>query len=150
MLEEKIFNDYKEAMKSKNSLKSSVLSFLRAEFKSVAMIRNKDLLDDVECIAVIKKQIKRREDSIQQFRQGNRQDLADKEAQESEMLKVYLPPQLSEADLARIIEETISEAGAAGLKDMGKVMKEVAAKAGASADARLVSEMVKVRLSAGQ
>lgn len=148
MLEEKIFNDYKEAMKSKNSFKSSVLSFLRAEFKSVAMTRNKDLLDDVECIAVIKKQIKRREDSIQQFRQGNRQDLADKEARESEMLKVYLPPQLSEADLARIIEETISEAGAAGLKDMGKVMKEVSAKAGASADARLVSEMVKVRLSA--
>jgi len=150
MLEEKIFSDYKEAMKSKDSLKASVISFLRAEFKSVAMAKNKDLLDDADCIAVIKKQIKRREDSILQFRQGNRPDLADKEAGESEILKTYLPPQLSEADLGRIIDETIAAAGAAGLKDMGRVMKEVTAKAGASADARLVSEMVKARLSAGQ
>ncbi len=148
MLEEKIFGDYKEALKSKDSLKSSVLSFLRAEFKNVAMNKNRDLLDDEDCIAVIKKQIKRREDSIQQFRQGNRPDLADKEETESGILKAYLPPQLSGAELSRIIEESIASLGASGLKDMGRVMKEVTSRTGASADARQVSEMVKARLAA--
>lgn len=148
MLEERIFSDYKEALKGKDSLKSSVLSFLRAELKNVAMTKNKDLLDDADCIAVIRKQIKRREDSILQFRQGNRPDLADKEGKESDILKAYLPPQISEADLARIIEESVVSLGASGLKDMGRVMKEVTVRAGASADARQVSEMVKARLSA--
>jgi len=148
MLEEKIFSDYKEALKSKDSLRSSVLSFLRAELKNVAMSKSRDLLDDADCIAVIKKQIKRREDSIQQFRQGNRSDLADKEEKESLILKDYLPPQLSAADLSRIIEESITSLGASGLKDMGRVMKEVTSRTGASADARQVSEMVKTRLTA--
>ena len=148
MLEEKIFSDYKEALKSKDSLRSSVLSFLRAELKNVAMSKNRDLLDDADCIAVIKKQIKRREDSIQQFRQGNRPDLADKEEKESLILKDYLPPQLSAADLSRIIEESITSLGASGLKDMGRVMKEVTSRTGASADARQVSEMVRIRLAA--
>jgi len=148
MFEEKIFNDYKEAMKSRDALKSSVLSYLRAAMMSAALEKKKNNLDDNECIAVIKKQIKRREDSIQQFRQGNRPDLADKEEKESLILKDYLPPQLSAADLSRIIEESITSLGASGLKDMGRVMKEVTSRTGVSADARQVSEIVKTRLTA--
>ena len=147
MLEEKIFSDYKEAMKSKDSLKSSVLSFLRAEFKNVAIAQNKNLLEDGDCVAVIKKQLKRREDSIEQFTKGNRPELAEKESREAAILKVYLPPQLSQQELISVIDAAIRDTGASGMKDMGKVIKEVMAKAGPSADSRAISESVKARLS---
>ncbi len=147
MLEEKILNDYKQAMKAKDSLKSSVLSYLRAEIINVAIAKKKKTLEDNDCLAVIKKQIKQHQDSIAQFRQGNRNDLADKEAREMEVLQAYLPPQLSEDELKEIIEEIIGSTGAQGLKDMGKVMKEASARVGQSADSKLLSELVRQRLS---
>lgn len=79
MLEEKILNDYKDAMKAKDTLKSSVLSFLRAEMINVATSKKKANLDDAEVITVIRKQSKQREDSIEQFTKGNRPELAEKE-----------------------------------------------------------------------
>ena len=148
MLEEKILSEYREAMKSRDTLKSSVLSFLRAEMKNVAIAKKKDGLDDNEVIAVIRKQIKGRQESIEQFKQGNRQDLADKEAKELEILKTYLPPELSPDELKKIIEEAVVETGAQGMKDMGKVMKEVTAKVAGKADAKLVSDLVRQRLMA--
>lgn len=148
MLEEKILNEYKEAMKSKDALKSSVLSFLRAEFMNVAMARKKNKLDDPEAVAVIKKQIKQRQDSIDQFTKGNRMDLAEKEAKEMAILKTYLPPELPEEEIRKIIEEAISLTSAEGIKDMGKVMKEVNAKVAGQADGKTVSDMVRQRLSA--
>lgn len=147
MLEEKILNDYKEAMKSRDSLKSSALSFLRADIINVAMEKKKKALDDNEVIAVIKKQIKQRQDSIEQFKKGNRLDLADKEAKEMEILKAYLPPQLSEEELKKIIDEAVTAVGAQGPKDMGKVMKEVMGKVGTGADSKLVSDLVKAKLT---
>ena len=80
MLEEKILNDYKEAMKNRDTLKSSVLSFLRAAMMNLAVEKKKKLLDDEDVVAVIKKQIKQRQDSIEQFKKGNRPELAEKEA----------------------------------------------------------------------
>ena len=147
MLEEKILNDYKEAMKSKDTLKSSTLSFLRAEMINVARAKKKKSLDDNECISVIRKQIKARQDSIEQFTKGNRQDLADKEAKELEILKSYLPPELEADEIKKIIEEAISLTNAQEMKDMGKVMKEVTAKVEGRADGKLVSDLVKERLS---
>ncbi len=147
MLEEKILNDYKQAMKAKDSLKSSVLSYLRAEIINVAIAKKKNTLEDNDCLAVIKKQIKQHQDSIAQFRQGNRNDLADKEAREMQVLQAYLPPQLSEDELKEIIEEIIGSTGAQGLKDMGKVMKEASARVGQSADSKLLSELIRQRLS---
>lgn len=147
MLEEKILNDYKQAMKAKDTLKSSVLSYLRAEIINVAIAKKKKTLEDNDCLTVIKKQIKQHQDSIVQFKQGNRNDLADKEAKEMEILKLYLPPQLSEDQLKKLIEEIISSTGAQGLKDMGKVMKEAAVRVGQSADSKLLSELVRERLS---
>jgi len=147
LLEEKILNDYREAMKSKDAIKSSCLSFLRAEMINVAIEKRKKLLDDNEAIAVIKKQIKQHQDAIEQFQKGERLDLADKETKELEVLKSYLPAQLSSEEIKKIIEEVIAGIGAQGLKDMGKVMKEVMAKIGQSADGKLVSDLVKEKLS---
>lgn len=147
MLEEKILNDYKEAMKNKDKIKSSTLSFLRAEMMNVAIKKKKKALDDQEVIAVIKKQIKQRQEAIEQFKKGNRQDLVDKETQELEILKPYLPAQMSEEEIKKIIEEIVVATGAQGLADMGRVMKEAMAKIGSSADGKVVSSLVKERLS---
>jgi len=147
MLEEKILNDYKEAMKLRETLKSSVLSFLRADMMNTALAKKKAKLDDSEVIAVIKKQIKQRQDSIDQFTKGNRADIAEKEAKELEILKAYLPPELPADEIKKIIEEVILEVGAQGIKDIGRVMKEVTAKIAGQADGKLVSDLVKERLS---
>jgi uncharacterized protein YqeY len=146
MLEEKILNDYREAMKARDTLKSSVLSFLRADMINLAMAKKKKSLDDSEVISVIKKQIKQRQDSIEQFKNGNRLDMADKETKELEILKTYLPPELSVDEIKKIIEEVISTTGAKDTKDMGKVMKEVTAQIAGRADGKLVSDLVKERL----
>ena len=147
MLEEKILNDYKEAMKARDTLKSAVLSFLRAEMINVACLKKKKSLEDNDVISVIRKQIKARQDSIEQFKQGNRQDLADKETQELGILKAYLPPELSVDEIKKIIEEAINLTAASGMKDMGRVMKEVTANVAGQADGKLVSDLVKERLS---
>lgn len=147
MLEEKILNDYKEAMKAKEALRVSVLSFLRAEMLNLAIAKKKDKLEDADTLAVIRKQIKSRQDSIEQFKKGNRLDLAEKEEKELEILKSYLPPQLSEEQVKKIIDEAIASVGALGPKDMGKVMKEVTAKIQGQADSKQVSDWVKEKLS---
>jgi hypothetical protein len=146
MLEEKILSDYKEAMKSKDALKSSVLSFLRAQFLNTAMEKKKNSLDDAEVTAVIRKQIKQRQDSIDQFTKGNRADLADKEAREMEILKLYLPKELSIEEINKIIDEAILAVGASDIKDMGKVMKEVSEKIAGRADGKLVSDTVRSKI----
>ncbi|MFH1889233.1 MAG: GatB/YqeY domain-containing protein [Candidatus Omnitrophota bacterium] len=147
MLEDKIFSDYKEAMKSRDALKSSVLSFLRAAMMNAALEKKKKNLDDADCIVVIKKQVKQRQDSIEQFQKGNRQDLVDKEAKELDILKAYLPEELPEDEVKKIIEESILSTAACGIKDMGRVMKEVTAKIAGRADSKSVSDLVKERLS---
>jgi hypothetical protein len=143
MLEEKILNDYKEAMKARDTLKSSALSFLRADMINLAIAKKKKALDDSEVISVIKKQIKQRQDAIEQFKIGNRLDMVDKETKEMEILKTYLPPELSADEIKKIIEEVISTTGAKEMKDMGKVMKEVTAQIAGRADGKLVSDLVK-------
>ena len=146
-LEEKIFNDYKEAMKNKDTLKSSVLSFLRAGLINVAMEKKKKALEDNDVVAVIRKQVRERQDSIEQFQKGNRLDLAEKETKELEILKSYLPPEFSPEEIKKIIEEAISVTGAQDMKDMGNVMKEVTAKVAGQADGKLISDLVKERLA---
>ena len=147
MLAEKIFNDYKEAMKARDSLKSSVLSFLRADMLNLATAKKKDKLDDLEIVTVIRKQIKQRQDSIEQFTSGGRLEMADKEKKELDILKNYLPAELSTEEIKRLIEEVVIAIEANGLKDMGRVMKELAIKLAGKADGRLVSDLVKQRLS---
>ncbi len=147
MLEEKILNGYKEALKSKDSLRSSVLSFLRAQILNLAVEKKKNSLDDADVVSVIRKQIKQRQDSIEQFTKGNRSDLADKEALEMEILKALLPQELTHEEVKKIVDESITSVGAAGIKDMGRVMKEVVAKVAGQADGKLVSDLVKDTLT---
>ncbi|MDD5669857.1 MAG: GatB/YqeY domain-containing protein, partial [Candidatus Omnitrophica bacterium] len=147
MIEQKIMEDYKDAMKSRNAVKSTVLSSLRAQFKYDALAKKKDVLDDGECLAVIKRIIKQHLDSIDQFTKGNRTDLAEKEQLELVILKAYLPEEMPAEEIKKIIEEAVAATGAQGMKDMGKVMKEVKAKTGDRADGKLVSDLVKEKLS---
>ncbi len=147
MLEEKILNDYKQALKNKDKIKSSALSFLRSHLVNQAIKLKKKSLEDSEAISVIKRMVKQHQDSIMQFKQGKRDDLAAKETQELEILKSYLPPELSSDEINKIIEGVISELQPKGPKDMGRVMKEVMAKVSSQADGKLVSELVKQKLS---
>lgn len=150
MLSDKILSDYKEAMKSRETLRASVLNFLRAELKNVEFAKNKSVLDDAECLTVIRKQIKQRQDSIEQFTNGGRQDLADKETKELAILKAYLPQELSADEVTKIITEEITALGASGMKDMGKVMKEVNIKVAGRFDAKTISDLVRQRLQGSQ
>jgi uncharacterized protein len=147
-MEKKILDDYKGAMKARDSLKSSVLSCLRAEIMNMALAKKKNNLDDNEVLAVIKKQVKQHQDSIDQFTKGNRLDLVEKEVKELKILEAYLPAQISAEELKKVVEEIIVACGACGMKDMGKVMKEATARVGASADSKALSELVRAKLSA--
>jgi uncharacterized protein len=147
MLEGKILNDYKEAMKKRDALKSSVISFLRAEMINLATAKKKGALDDTEVVSVIKKQIKQRKDSIELFTKGGRREMAEKEEKEMEILKSYLPPELSCEEILKIVEEVIAQTKSSSLKDMGKVIKEVNIRIASQADGKVVSEIVRERLS---
>ena len=102
---------------------------------------------DAEVIGLIRKMCKQQEESIEQFKQGGRQDLVDKELFELNVLKGYLPAELPEADVTKAVTEAIAATGASGIKEMGKVMKEVMAKIGGKADGKVISRIVKEKLS---
>ena len=146
-LEEKISADYIQAMKARDQVKSSTLSFLRSQIKYVMIEQRTEKVEDPDVFAVIKKQIKQRQDSIAQFEQGGRRDLAEKEKAELLILKSYLPAEMSAQAIQTIIEGVIKESGASSIKDMGKVMKEVLPKVAGRADNKQVSDLVKEKLS---
>jgi len=146
-LEDKIGQDYVLAMKARDSFTSSVLSFLRAQIKNIKVDKRLETVSDEEVFTVIKKQAKQRLDSITQFKAGGRMDLAQKEEKELVLLKKYLPVEMSSEQLVKIIEEVIKESGAASIKDMGRVMKEVLARTAGQADNQTVGALVKERLS---
>jgi len=146
-LEEKIGQDYVTAMKARDSFSSSVLSFLRAQIKQIKVDKRLEVVTDEEVIAVIKKQAKQRLDSITQFKAGGRNDLAEKEEKELVVLKSYLPVEMPIEKLKVIIDEVVAASGAASIKDMGRVMKDVLARTAGQADNQTVGALVKERLS---
>ena len=125
MLEEQISKDYVQSMKDKNTIKSSTLNFLRAQLKNTQIERKGEKLNDQDVVVVIKKQVKQRQDSIEQYKKGERQDLVEKESAELDILKSYLPEELSESQLQTIIDEIIKECQASSMKDMGTVIRSV-------------------------
>ena len=147
MLEEKIAQDYKSAMLERNSAKSSALSFLRAQIKNIMIDKRVEKVSDEDVVTVIKKQIKQRQDSIEQFEKGGRKDLADKEKAELALLQSYLPQEMSDDALRKVVQEAVKAAGATSVKDMGKVMKELLPKISGKADNKRVSDLVKESLS---
>lgn len=149
MLEEKIMEDYKQALKAKDAEKVSAISFLRSQMKNLAIDKRQNALTDEDVISVLRKLVKQRRDSIDQFKAGNRQDLVEKEAKELEILMAYLPQQVSDEKIKEIIEEVVKATGATSVQDMGKVMKELMAKFAGRSDNKLVSELVRQRLTQG-
>lgn len=149
MLEDKIYQDYVTALKTRDKARIDFLSFVRAELRNVAIDLKKRKLDDNEVLAVLKKQQKRLEDSKESFIASGRQDLIESLNSELNILVEYLPQVLSDAELVQVVDTVITETNAASMKDMGKVMKEVIARVGVRADSKKVSELVKQKLSAG-
>ncbi len=146
-LEDRIKQDYIQAMKDKDGRKVTTLSFLRAQIKNASIEKKTEALSDVEIIAIIKKQVKQRLDAIAQFEKGGREDLVEKEKMEVEILKTYLPEEMPLQELEAIINEIIQQTGAMSMKDMGKVMKEVLPKVAGRADSKTVSDIVRKKLS---
>jgi uncharacterized protein len=146
-LEDKINADYIQAMKDRDSVRSTAVNFLRAKIKDVKVEKRVEKVADEDIIAVIKKQVKQRMDSISQFNNGGRADLAAKEEAEMALLKAYLPAEMSTEALTAVVDEVIKSTGASSIKDMGRVMKDVQAKVAGKADNQAVSALVKSRLT---
>ena len=147
MLEQQINNDYKQAMKDRDAFKVSTLSFLRAQIKNLMIDQKVKEVEDTDVILVIKKQVKQRQDSIEQYEKGGREDLAEKERQELALLKTYLPEEMSQEQIRPLVAEAIQEVGATSIKDMGNVMKVIVSKVAGKADNKIVSTLVREALS---
>jgi len=139
-------NDMKTAMKSQDSIRLGCLRMLIAEIKK-REIDKKAPLDEAEIQKTISTLLKQRAESVTAFEKGGRTDLADKEKAEIDVLKAYMPQQLSPAEVEALVIAAIAESGAAGPADIGKVMKMALAKAEGRADGKLVNEIARTKLS---
>ncbi len=132
-------------MLEKNDLVRDTIRMFLSEVQRYE-IDNKEEVDDTKALQIINKMIKQRNDSISQFRDGGRDDLADKEQSEVDILSKYKPAQLSEEEVSKKVNEAIEQSGASSMQDMGKVMGQLKSLAG-SADMGLISKLVKEKLS---
>ncbi|PYS41019.1 MAG: glutamyl-tRNA amidotransferase [Acidobacteria bacterium] len=146
-LQEKIQSELADAMRSKDQLRLSVLRMMKAAVKNKEVDKMKPL-EEREVLAVLNTLIKQRKDSVEQFRKGGREELAQKEEAEIKIIQEYLPAAASDDEIRSAIEEAIQETGAAAMKDMGKVMKATMMRLdGKTADGGRVSQLVKEKLS---
>jgi hypothetical protein len=145
LLKEKIFEDLKKSMKERNEIKTRVLRLLNSAIKNFE-VEKMDKATDEDIEKIILKEMKKRQESIEAYKNANREDLALEEEKELEILKEYAPKMLSEEEIREIIKKTIEEINATP-KDFGKVMKEVMAKLKGKADGSMVSKVVKEILS---
>ncbi|MBI2640797.1 MAG: GatB/YqeY domain-containing protein [Candidatus Sungbacteria bacterium] len=147
-MKDKIQNDIKEAMRSKDELRLSVLRMLSSS------IHNKELekrvksgkaeeLSEEEVVAAIRSEVKKRRDAIIEFEKGGRQDLAEKESAEAKILEVYLPQEISDEEIEKVVKEVISVLGEVTIKDFGRVMQEAMKKVKGQAGGDRVSAAVK-------
>ena len=148
MLKEKLQQDIKDALKSGDSKKRMVLGMVLSAIKNKEIEKRSELGDD-DTIAVIASEIKKRKDSVEQFEKGGRPELAEGERKEGEMLMAYMPEQMSEEEVRKIVENTIKDMAlpAGALAQAGKVIGAVMAKIKGKADGTLVSKLVKELLS---
>jgi len=144
-LKGQIIEDMKSAMKAGDKDRLKVVRLVMAAIKQVEVDQRIEL-DDTAVLTVLDKMVKQRRDSVEQFRKGNRDDLADIELAEIVVLEDYLPEQLGDAELDAMINEAISSTGAESVRDMGKVMDQIKSKAAGRADMGAVGAKVKARL----
>jgi len=140
-LTDQIRADMTEAMKARAAEKLSTIRMLQSSIKNEQIHLGHELSDE-EAMSVIRKAVKQRQDSIEQYTKGNRPELAAKEASELEVLRSYLPPELSDEELESGIREIVASTGAQSKKDMGKVMKEASARYKGRADGKKIQEIV--------
>jgi len=136
--------DMKQAMKDKESgkLRLSVIRMARANIKNIEIDEKRELNDD-EVLAVLVKEVKMRQDSLEEFAKAGREELVEQAKQEIAILRKYLPEQLSDEELRALVEEAVAETGAAGPKDMGKVMAALMPKTRGRADGKRINTMVR-------
>lgn len=141
-LKERLLDDMRAAMKSRDAFRKNILSMARAAVLQVEKDQRVDL-DDQGVIEVLSKEAKLRKEAIGDFKKGNRQDLVEKNEREIEILQEYLPQQLSEEEIEEIVKQTINEVGANSVRDMGKVMGAIMPKVKGRADGSIVNRLVK-------
>ncbi len=150
-LKERISGDLKEAMRSRDDFKVGTLRFLLSSIQTREIEKRGnglgEKLTDEEVEEVLKKEAKKRRESFEVYEKGGRSDLAEKEKKELECIRSYLPPEMSDADLEKIVEEAIVSVRPAGPKDFGKVIGEVMKRAKGGAEASRVGQLVKEKLS---
>ena len=139
---DQINNDYNQALKSKDELAVLVLRQLKTAFGNAEIANNRQALDEQALIKILRGEVKKRRDSIELYQQGGRAELADKEQQEIDIIKKYLPAELDEAVVKEKIQEVINQIGATGPADTGKVMGAVMKALAGQADGSLVGKLV--------
>lgn len=144
-LKEQITYDMKESMKSGAKDRLGVIRLILAALKQKE-VDERIVLDDAQVLAILEKMLKQRRESVAQFTQGNRKDLADKEEAEIKIIQGYMPAQLSDAELEKMVTDAVAESGAASVKDMGKVMGILKPKVAGKADMSAVSAKIKAKL----
>lgn len=143
---QKIESDLKTAMKAKDAAKLSVLRMLKSALKN-QQIEQKSEISESDFITTLSRLVKQRHESIAQYQKANRQDLADKEQSEIEILQAYLPQPLSEDELKNLIQKTIADVGAEGPQDMGKVMSGLKEETQGRVDGKVLASQVRAALS---
>ena len=146
-IRERIMNDIKVAMKEKNQVRLNALRFLQSAIKNREIDMRPNPITHEEVIGVIKKLVKQRKESIDQYKAGGRQDLVDQEMTELGILEELLPAQLGQSQVEQVVKEVIIALNAKTVKEMGAVIKEVIARTQGNADNKLVSEIVKKSLN---
>jgi uncharacterized protein YqeY len=145
-LKEQLIADLTSAMRAQDALRTSTLRMAKAAMMN-REIEKGGPLDDDEMSKLLRSLVKQRRDSVEQYEKGGRQDLADKEKAEIQILEAYMPQAASREEIETAVATAISDTGAGSMKDMGKVMKAVQATlAGTNADGRTISEIVKTKL----
>jgi len=145
-LKEELLKELKIAMQTKDMIKKDTITMLRAAILQIEKDTQKELSED-DMLAIVAKEVKKRRESLPEYEKAGRQDIVDNLNKEIAILEVYMPEQLSEEDIRKIVIETIEEVGATSPKDMGKVMQGVRAKTAAQADGKVVSQIVKEELN---
>jgi len=141
-LKGQIQEDLTNAMKAREEIKVSALRMLKAEIMKLEVSGTKKEATDEDVVSIIQKQVKQQKDSEEQFRNGGREKMADKEAKEAEILSAYLPEQMSKEDVKKAVQEAITQVGATSKTDMGKVMGAVMPKVKGKTDGKLVNKLV--------
>lgn len=148
-LRQRIDDDLKTAMRARDQVKMDTLRALKTAIKYKEVEEGGGTLDDDGILRIIGTLIKQRRDASEQFRAGGRGELADKEETEINHLQAYLPEQLSEDEIAALVDQVVNEVGASSPRDMGAVMKALLPRVAGKAEGKVVSELVKKRLGAG-